>query len=158
MPILQNGILCWMKTGSTQPSWRFKIGAILLVGLALYSGWQSIHYYDIGVFARRYEKFGSLASDNLSRFENQLACVRAELSPGERVGFVSPLEGDQQTEVYLWTQYALAPVIVTRDVPQEKMIAYYPGEKNLQQARADGYSILVDCHNGVGLLAPEGTP
>jgi hypothetical protein len=42
-----------MKIGPAQPSWRFKLGAILLVGLALYSGWQSIRYYDIGVFARR---------------------------------------------------------------------------------------------------------
>jgi hypothetical protein len=83
--------------------------------------------------------------------------VRAELSPGEQVGFVSPLEGDQWTEVYLWTQYALAPIIVTRDVPQEKMIAYYPGEQNLERARADGYSILIDCQNGVGLLAAGGT-
>lgn len=147
-----------MKTGTAQLSWRFKIGAILLVSLAIYSGWQSIRYYDIGVFIRRYEKFGTLASDSLSRYENQLACVKTELSPGERVGFVSPLEGDQWTEAYLWTQYALAPVVVARDGPQEKMIAYYPGQKSLALAEAAGYSILVDCHNGVGLLAPEGAP
>lgn len=158
LPISQNGILCWMKTSPVQTPWRFQIGAILLVGLALYSGWQSVRYYDIRVFTRRYERFGTLASDNISRFDNQLACVRAELSPGERVGFVSPLKGDQWTEVYLWTQYVLAPVIVARDGPQEKMIAYYPGEQSLAQARADGYSILLDCHNGIGLLAPVGTP
>lgn len=147
-----------METSPAQPHWRFKIGAILLVGLALYSGWQSVRYYDISIFTRRYEKFGTLASDNISRFANQLACVQTELSPGERVGFISPLEGDQWTEVYLWTQYALAPVIVTRDGSPEKMIAYYPGEQSLAQAREDGYSILIDCHNGVGLLAPVGTP
>lgn len=158
LPIMRNGILCGMKPNPAQPSWRFTIGAILLVGLALYSGWQSVRYYDLGVFIRRYERFGTLASDNISRFEKQLACVRAELSPGERVGFVSPLEGDQWTEVYLWAQYALAPVIVTRDGSSEKMIAYYPGEQSLAQARVDGYSILVDCQNGVGLLAPAGAP
>jgi hypothetical protein len=147
-----------MKIESTQPTWRFKIGAILLAGLALYSGWQSIRYYNLGVFTRRYEKFGTLASDNISRYQNQLACTRAGLSPGERVGFVSPLKGDQWTEAYLWTQYALAPVVVARDGPQEKIIAYYPGEQSLAQARADGYSIVLDCHNGVGLLAPVEMP
>jgi len=147
-----------MKTGLVKPSWRFKIGAILLVGLALYSGWQSIRYYDIGNFTRRYEKFGTLASDDISRFENQLACARAELSPGEHVGFVSSLKGEKFTEVYLWAQYALAPIIVTRGDSQGNMIAYYPDDQNLRQARADGYSILVDCQNGVGLLAPAGAP
>ena len=147
-----------MKTGPERPSWRFKIGAILLVVLALYTGWQSIQYYDASLLIRRYENFGTFASDNISRFESQLACVRPELSPGEHVGFISPLKGDQWTEAYLWAQYALAPVIVTRGDVQGKMVAYYPGEQSLKQAGADGYTILIDCHNGIGLLAPAGAP
>ena len=158
LPILQNGILCWMEIRPEKLSWRFKFGAILLVSLALYSGWQSIRYYDIGIFTHRYEKYGTLASDSISRLENRLACLQAELAPGERVGFVSPLKGDDWGEVYRWTQYALAPAIVNSAETQGKMIAVYPGEKNLKQAKAEGYSILVDCHNGVGLLTLAETP
>jgi hypothetical protein len=146
-----------METGPVNTSWRFKLGALLLIGLALYSGWQSVKYYDIGNFIRRYEKFGTVASDGISRFEKQLACLRADLSPGERVGFLSPLEGDDRVEVYLWTQYALAPIVVTDAQSEEKVIAIYPDEQSLQQATADRYQILVDCKNGVGLLSLAGT-
>jgi hypothetical protein len=74
------GILCWIKTGPVRPSWRFKIGAILLARLTLYN-----------------------------------------------------------------------------EQP-DKLIAYYPGEQSLAQAEAAGYSILVDCRNEVGQLAPGVTP
>mgnify|MGYP000415726259 CR=1 FL=1 len=141
-----------MKNGPLRPSWRFVLGAALLVVLALYSGFQSLQYYDISVFIRRYKKFGTIASDSISRFENRLACVRAELAPDERVGFITPLKGDKWTEVYLWTQYALAPVIVTREETQSKFIAVYPDAQSLKQAATAGYEILVDCNNGVGLL------
>lgn len=146
-----------MEAGPVKLSWRFKLGAFLLVGLALYSGWQSTKYYDISDFIRRYDRFGTLASDGISRFEKQLACVRAELSPGERVGFLSPLEGNDRTEIYLWTQYALAPIVVTDAQSPSKIIAIYPDEKSLQQATTGRYQILVDCKNGVGLLTSPGT-
>jgi len=146
-----------METGPVKLPLRFKLGAFLLVGLALYSGWQSARYYDIGNFTHRYDRFGTLASDSISRFEKQLACLRPELSPGERVGFLSPLKGNDRVEIYLWTQYALAPIVVTDAQNPSRIVAIYPDEQSLQQATAGKYHILVDCKNGIGLLTPIGT-
>lgn len=146
-----------METAPVKLPWRFKLGALLLVGLALYSGWQSVKYYDIGDLIRRYDRFGALASDSISRFEKQLACLRVELTPGERVGFLSPLKGNDRTEIYLWTQYALAPIVITDAQTPGKIVAIYPDEQTLQQATAGKYQILLDCKNGIGLLTPIGT-
>lgn len=142
-----------MTTQSVKLSWRFVLGTILLAALAVYSGWQSMHYYDINIFIRRYQIYGDIASDGISRLEQQLSCLRAELSPGEEIGFVSPLKGIDRGEIYRWTQYALVPTIVTENQAAEKLVAIYPGEKDLEQAPTDGYTILVDCQNGVGLLS-----
>ncbi len=138
-----------------QPSRRFVLGLLLLILLALYSGWQSLRYYDITIFTRRYAKYGTVASDSISRLELQLACLRGELAPGERVGFLSPLEGDPWGEVYRWTQYSLAPAIVTGDLVPEKLVAVYPDEVALQQAIGD-LTVLHDCQDGIALLSQAG--
>jgi len=138
-------------------SWRFKIGVIFLVAIASYSIWLSFQYYDIGIFLRRLEKFGVIASDKLSQFETQLSCLRTELATGERVGFISSLKDSAWTEVYLWTQYALAPIIVIPSEAPEKLIAVYPGKDGLDQAKMDGYVILVNCHQGIGLVTAVNT-
>lgn len=146
-----------MPDTNIKPSWRFILGLILLILLALYSGWQSLRYYDITIVTRRYENFGTIASDDISRQEARLTCLKAALATGEQVGFLSPLEGDAWVEMHLWTQYALAPVVVTRDQVPAKVVAVFPDEEALLQA-AEGYTLLRDCQNGTALLERAGGP
>jgi hypothetical protein len=146
-----------MPATTIRPSGRFILGLVLLILLALYSGWQSLRYYDITIVSRRYANFGAIASDSISRLESQLACLKSELEPGERVGFLSPLEGDAWVETQLWVQYALAPAIVTRDLLPAKVVAVFPTEGALQEA-AQGYHLLHPCQGGIALLERAGEP
>lgn len=146
-----------MPDPTVKPSWRFVLGLVLLILLALYSGWQSLRYYDITLVTRRYENFGTVASDGISRLEARLACLEGELEPGERVGLLSPLEGDDWVEMQLQVQYALAPVVVTRDQLPAKLVAVFPDEESLVQA-AVGYIVLHACPGGIALLERAGDP
>jgi hypothetical protein len=139
-------------------SWRFKIGALLLVGFALYSSLQAFIKYDIRDFIERYRRYGEIASDKISQFEAGLSCARSVLSPDEQVGFISNYEGADWSQVYLWTQYTLAPVIVLPSQDAEKLVAVYSGSDRLGQVKDAGFTILVNCKNGIGLVAREGTP
>jgi hypothetical protein len=146
-----------MAASSLKPSLRFKIGTILVIVLAFNSGRLSFKINDIWIFLPRYREYGTIFSDHISQIEKQMSCLRSQLSPDERVGFVSSLEGDESTEAYFLAMYALAPTVVSRAITQGKLIAVYPGEQGLDQAQADGYLILFDCNDGIGLVMPAGT-
>ena len=135
-------------------TWRFRIGSILLVTLAAYSGWISFWKNDIRQFISRYEKVGSIGSNSISRFERKFSCLKDDLAPDERVGFISPYTGDVWTEFYYLTQYTIAPTIVTRDESMDKVIAVYPDKKSIDQVIEEGYIILDNCQNGIGLVTP----
>ena len=138
------------------PKYRFIFGVILLAALTLYSCWKSVQYYDIGGITQQYEKFGNFSNDNVSRVERKLSCLKGELSPTEKVGFVSPLEGRDRRSAFRWTQYTLVPINVADSDEPGNLVAFYPEQDNLLKAQSEGYSIILDCKNGVGLLTKAG--
>ena len=138
------------------PRYRFYLGIILLATLTLYSCWKSVQYYDIGILTHQYEMFNNFSNDNVSRVERKLSCLKGELPPNEMVGFVSSLEGRDRRSIFRWTQYALVPINVADSDEPDMLIAYFPDQDNMRNARIDGYSIQIDCKNGVGLFTKAG--
>lgn len=143
------------ETASRQ-RWRYALGAALLAALALFSAWQSMRYYEVGKAVDRYRKFSTIAADSVSRLEVRLACLQPAIAPGERLGFYTPLEGDEYIEVYRWTQYALAPAIIIGTEVEGKSVAVLPQGQSVEETLADERVVLLDCGNGVGLITGRG--
>jgi hypothetical protein len=141
---------------SVKLGWRAIIGLTLLLVLVSFSIWQSVHYFDLAGFSRRYAKYHSIESDGLSRFERKLSCLKETLHPGEHIGFLSSLEGNDRLMEFYWTQYTLAPTIVADDASLTKLVAVFPDHDTLAQFATSTYIILIDCGNGAALLVKAG--
>lgn len=93
-------------------------------------------------------------SDWVERYEQRFIAVRQELPSGAILGYLSDSPADDDARAYFMAQYALAPVVLTRDLQGRQLILgnFVSGRVDPDLLRGLGLILARDFGNGVVLL------
>ncbi len=93
-------------------------------------------------------------SDWVERYEQRFIAVRQELPSGAILGYLSDSPADDDARAYFMAQYALAPVVLTRDLQGRQLILgnFVSGRVDPDLLRGRGLILARDFGNGVVLL------
>jgi len=93
-------------------------------------------------------------SDWVERYEQRFIPLRRELPSGAILGYVSDSLADDDARAYFMAQYALAPVVLTRDLREGHLILgnFVSGRVDPNLLRGLGLILARDFGNGVVLL------
>jgi hypothetical protein len=91
-----------------------------------------------------------LRFSNIEQFDQHLAQVRAALPASATVGYYSDTPtGDTALEEYYLVQYALAPVVVAKNVDQDFVVANF---HNQNRTLPNKMEMVRDFGSGIALL------
>jgi hypothetical protein len=97
------------------------------------------------------------ASDWVGRYEQRFLAVRQELPSGAILGYISDSPADDEARAYFMAQYALAPVVLTKDLRDRQLILgnFLSGRVDTDHLRRKGLTLARDFGNGVVLLTRQ---
>jgi hypothetical protein len=135
-------------------SFREKAGLVFLVLFSLFSILNTVYYKEIIEHFAVSKMRGYWISLSITRYENQLDCLRAELDPSKEVGFITTLPLESANEYYALTQYALAPVLLGKSERYPLVIGYGPNPNDIETLMNTYPSLRIvkQCKNGVVLF------
>jgi hypothetical protein len=93
-------------------------------------------------------------SDWVERYEQRFIALRRELPSGTILGYLSDSPADDDARAYFMAQYALAPVVLTRDLQGRPLVLgnFVSGRIDPDLLRSRGLILARDFGNGVVLL------
>jgi hypothetical protein len=97
-------------------------------------------------------------SDWVERYEERFLAVRRDLPSGATLGYVSDSPVVDEARAYFMAQYAMAPVVLTRELRGQRLILgnFLSGRVDADLLRREGLTVARDFGNGVVLLIRPG--
>lgn len=93
-------------------------------------------------------------SDWVERYEERFRAVARDLPSGATLGYVSDSPADDEARAYFMAQYAMAPVVLTRELRGRRLILgnFLSGRVDTDRLQREGLTLARDFGNGVVLL------
>ena len=97
-------------------------------------------------------------SDWVARYEERFLAVARVLPSGATLGCVSDSPADDEARAYFMAQYAMAPVVLTKDLRGRQLVLgnFLSGRIDSDLLRREGLALARDFGNGVVLLTRPG--